>query len=148
MSGNRVEIDVAGIDGLNRALAANVAGLADALRTALFDANNDIATESQNLVPFEFGDLKGSMAQNERSRPGSVEFEIVYGTPYALIQHERLDYFHPGQARGGIGPTSPGTPGGSPKYLEFPFVQETSRWPGRLVQRVRAHFHFVMSDGR
>lgn len=144
---SRVAIDVTGVDGLRRALNANIAGLSEAMRGALFDATDDIANESQNLVPFELGDLRASMTVDEKRTPGSIEFEIRYGGPYALVQHERLDFFHPSRVRGGLGPTAPGTPGGSPKYLEFPFTQETGRWPTKLVQRIRARFHFEIARG-
>jgi hypothetical protein len=107
-----------------------------------------IGNASQDLVPIDTGNLKGSMNYERRGlTTTSPEIEIRYGTPYALYQHEKLDLSHPSRARGGSGPTAPGTEGGSPKYLEFPFLEETSRYPTKLVERIRAHFNVVRARG-
>ena len=119
----------------------------------LKDAAQAIGNESQNLVPVDTGNLKGSMSY-ERSGVTTTTpvIEIRYGTPYALYQHEKLDLYHPARdgntaGRRGSGPTAPGTEGGSPKYLEFPFLAETSQYPTKLVERIRRHFNVVRARG-
>jgi hypothetical protein len=149
-----VEIQVTGLRELANAVEANREAVQYALGRALWDAANQIGDASQELVPFDTGDLKGSMSYETRGIGTSTpEVEIRYGTPYALYQHEKLDLYHPARdgntaGRKGTGPTAPGTPGGSPKYLEFPFLAETSKYPQGLVDRIRAHYRVIESRGR
>lgn len=143
-------IDIQGIKELRDALNSNAEGLEIALGKALYSAAEDIAAESKQLVPFDNGDLSASQSIEPSTVAGlkqkTPQVEISYGTPYALVQHERLDFWHPpkppGNTRGriGTGPTAPGQPQ-SPKYLEFPFIQEINHYPGRLVERIRQHYH-------
>ena len=155
MAKGGTEIRVTGLRELADALEANREAVQYALGRALWDAANQIGNASQELVPFDFGELKDSMSYETRGiGTASPEVEIRYGTPYALYQHEKLDLYHPARdgnksaGRKGTGPTAPGTPGGSPKYLEFPFLAETSKYPQGLVDRVRAHYHVIRSRGQ
>ena len=148
-----VEISVLGLRELAEAMEANSREMTVAVGRALWDAAQAIGNESQNLVPVDTGNLKGSMSY-ERSGVTTTKpvIEIRYGTPYALYQHEKLDLYHPARdgntaGRRGSGPTAPGTEGGSPKYLEFPFLAETSQYPTKLVERIRRHFNVVRARG-
>ena len=148
-----VEISVLGLRELAEAMEANSREMTVAVGRALWDAAQAIGKESQNLVPVDTGNLKGSMSY-ERSGVTTTTpvIEIRYGTPYALYQHEKLDLYHPARdgntaGRRGSGPTAPGTEGGSPKYLEFPFLAETSQYPTKLVERIRRHFNVVRARG-
>jgi len=148
-----VEISVLGLSELAQAMEANSREMTVAVGRALWDAAQAIGNESQNLVPVDTGNLKGSMSY-ERSGVTTTKpvIEIRYGTPYALYQHEKLDLYHPARdgntaGRRGSGPTAPGTEGGSPKYLEFPFLAETSQYPTKLVERIRRHFNVVRARG-
>jgi hypothetical protein len=154
MAKGGVTIAIGGVKELSDAIDANIEGIQYALGRALWDAANQIGDASQELVPFDLGDLKGSMSYETRGiGTATPEVEIRYGTPYALYQHEKLDLFHPARdgnksaGRKGTGPTAPGTPGGSPKYLEFPFLEETSQYPQKLVERIRTHFHVIRARG-
>jgi hypothetical protein len=148
-----VEVSVLGLRELAEAMEANSREMTVAVGRALWDAAQAIGNESQNLVPVDTGNLKGSMSY-ERSGVTTTTpvIEIRYGTPYALYQHEKLDLYHPARdgntaGRRGSGPTAPGTEGGSPKYLEFPFLAETSQYPTKLVERIRRHFNVVRARG-
>ena len=154
MAKGGTEIRVTGLRELAGALEANREAVQYALGRALWDAANQIGDASQELVPDDLSDLKGSMSYETRGiGTASPEVEIRYGTPYALYQHERLDLFHPARdgnksaGRKGTGPTAPGTPGGSPKYLEFPFLAETAKYPQELVNRIRAHYNVIAARG-
>lgn len=145
MSG--ITVDLRGMRQLRDAIDANVEGMQQALGAALYSAAEDIAAASQDLVPFDTGDLAGSMSVDIDGLTSTTPtVEISYGTAYALVQHERLDLWHPpkppGNSRGrtGTGPVDPGS-GRGPKYLEFPFAQETSHYPSRLVDRVAMHYN-------
>lgn len=147
-----IRIDIQGMKELRDALDSNIEGLEIALGKALYGAAEDIAAESKQLVPFDTGDLSASQSIEPSTIAGlkqkTPEVEIAYGTPYALVQHERLDFFHPPKPPGrsvvggrqGTGPVAPGS-GRGPKYLEFPFIQEINHYPTRLVERIRQHYH-------
>ena len=143
-----IDVNVLGLRELAEAIEANAREMTVAIGAALNDAANAIGDASQTLVPIDTGDLRASMNyQRTGLTTTKPEIEIRYGTPYALYQHEKLELSHPSRARGGAGPTAPGTEGGSPKYLEFPFLAETSQYPQKLVERIRTHFHVIRARG-
>ena len=144
-----IDVNVLGLRELAEAIEANSREMTVAIGAALNDAATAIGNASQELVPVgETGNLKGSMNYQRKGLTTTTpEIEIRYGTPYALYQHEKLELSHPARVRGGTGPTAPGTQGGSPKYLEFPFLEETSQYPQKLVERIRTHFHVIRSRG-
>lgn len=82
-----------------------------------------IMTRSKREVPVDTGTLRASGHVKEPHIRGTrAEVVLGYGgaaSAYALVQHERLDYFH--------------TVGG-PKYLERP-VNEAARGFGRRVAK-------------
>lgn len=153
MAKGGVTVAIGGMKELRDAIEANIEGIQYALGRALWNVATDIGDASQELVPFDEGDLKGSMRyvpehESQMGSGPSPEVSINYTSVYALYQHERLDLFHPSRERGGAGPTAPGTQGGSPKYLEYPFLAETAKFPEGLVERVRAHYRVIESRGR
>ena len=149
-----IEMRIDGVGDLRKAIEANADAVQYALGRALWEAGTTIGNESQELVPIDTGNLKGSMNYQRRGLSTTTpEIEIRYGTPYALYQHEKLDLYHPARdgnsaGRRGTGPTAPGTAGGSPKYLEFPFLEETSQYPQKLVERIRNRLDLVRARGR
>ena len=99
-----------------------------------------ILSESKALVPFDKGILRGS----GHLRAGGAASKVVmsqtveYGgpaAPYALIQHENEDYFHPAKARGG---TTTGIPGETraAKYLEMPAKKYQALVVPRLIAAI------------
>lgn len=153
MAKGGVTVAIDGLKELRDAIESNIEGIQYALGRALWDAATDIGDASQELVPIHESNLKGSMryVPEHESQMGSgpnPEVSINYTAPYALYQHEKLDLFHPSRERGGAGPTAPGTQGGSPKYLEYPFLAETAKYPQALVELVRAHYKVVEARGR
>ena len=122
-----------------------------AMLRALNTAVQDIAGHADEMVPVDEGALRGSQNIDNPSRRGdTIEASISYGgpsAPYALVQHENKDLWHPPKPPGkrkvggrqGTGPTAPGdTTFGGPKYLEYPFDQETQNWPEGFVSRLVA----------
>ena len=53
----------------------------------------------------------------------AVVGEVGFNTPYALVQHERLDYHHP--------------KGGKAKYLEENLQNQAGRYQGNLADHLR-----------
>ncbi|MGV9662581.1 hypothetical protein [Nocardia niigatensis] len=84
-------------------------GVSDAAREGidegLFQAAEVLLAHANQLVPMEEGTLMNSGTAEVADGKGRVG----YNTPYALIQHEALDFQHPG--------------GRSAKYLEKPLNQ-------------------------
>lgn len=68
-----------------------------------------LMAESQARVPVDTTDLRRSAAVQEADA-GNLESAVTYNTPYAVIQHERLDFYHPTDSN----------PGAQAKYLERP----------------------------
>lgn len=154
----RDAVSLDGIKEVQRALKANGPEMTKAVRQAVTAAVFDIAKEANQLVPVDTGNLRST--QNVEVKPVGaygVEGTISYGdtaAPYAIVQHEGLDLWHPPKppgktkvgGRSGTGPVEPGT-GRGPKYLEYPYLQETGDWPNKLVKRIRALFHFQTAPG-
>jgi hypothetical protein len=56
-----------------------------------------VLTESRAKVPHDEGTLERSGAVvPSRVSPSTLDAAIVYDTPYAVIQHENMDFRHPG----------------------------------------------------
>jgi hypothetical protein len=99
-----------------------------------------ILSESKALVPFQDGILRGSAHLKAGGAASKVVMSqtVEYGgpaAPYALIQHENEDYFHPAKARGG---TTTGIPGESraAKYLEMPAKKYQALVVPRLIAAI------------
>ena len=154
---NRSVVDMAithqitGIKELESKFNAYAIDTQRAMLVALTSAVVDIAGDADTMVPVDEGILRASQDIEFPKVSGSkMEASISYGgpsAPYALIQHENVDLWHapkpPGKrksgGRSGSGPTEPGnTIFGGPKYLEYPFTQETQTWPLGFKQRLVA----------
>ena len=135
------------IDELNRAKIDADLAMLKAVETAIVD----IAGHADEMVPVDEGPLRASQDIVHPKRHGdTIEASISYGgpsAPYALVQHENMKLWHPPKPPGkrkvggrqGSGPTEPGdTTFGGPKYLEYPFDQETQNYPEGFVSRLVA----------
>lgn len=110
------------------AMKRNPKATADAVRDCLLD----LAGKSALRAPVDTGDLRNNctaelngqtvfarLAPAGPALPSLRAFGAVsYGLPYALRQHEELGYEHP--------------KGGEAKYLEKPFLENTSRYIKRM----------------
>lgn len=74
----------------------------------------DLKGKAVRLAPVETGDLRGSAWYKVKKVGGGYEATVGFTEPYALIQHERLDFNHP--------------KGGQAKYLEAPFTENLKRY--------------------
>lgn len=137
-----------GIPEVVAALRANDQKIQMATNQAFFAAVTQIGKRANQLVPVDTGNLRSSQKIEWSAR--TLGASISYGgtaAPYAVVQHERLDFWHPPKPpgkskvgkRSGTGPIQPGT-GRGPKYLETAFLEETSKWPEKLTERIRAHY--------
>lgn len=84
--------------------------VADAADRAALLAGEHVLTESRRLVPHEEGTLERS-GKVDTERQGDVSVAAIsYDTPYAVRQHEEMDYRH--------------DEGRQAKYLEQPLESE------------------------
>ena len=100
---------------------------------AMYSAANHIGNESQTLVPVDTGVLRGSMdiSRQKSFTQKTTTAVISYGgpaAPYALIQHENMEFEHPN--------------GGQAKYLEQPFLEYTKNWPASFVETMESEAGF------
>jgi len=125
-------VQIRGMKELNHQLELMGKDAKQALSVAMMQSARDVANEADELVPVDEGILRATQDVSPKgmftNRP---QVTISYGgpsAPYALVQHERTDYEHPG--------------GGQAKYLEEPFLKETARWPYPLIERIKKASRF------
>lgn len=147
----KFKVDITGIEELKRALAHDTGAIRDSVSRAIVAIANDISNKADQLVPVDEGVLRSSRNLKVTKNTKGVDVAITYGgaaAPYAIVQHERLDFWHPPKPPGkskvgnrqGTGPVPPGA-GRGPKYLEHPFLQETADFADKIVRHVRAEFY-------
>jgi hypothetical protein len=114
--------------GVAGALVAFAQQFRAAVAGALVEEAEETLTASAPLVPVDEGILKASGRRGDVEDDGTdISVTIGYGIPgaepYAVVQHENLDYQHTvGQA----------------KYLEQPVNERAGSAPERIAERVRA----------
>ncbi|CAB4155997.1 hypothetical protein UFOVP665_36 [uncultured Caudovirales phage] len=143
-----VKLSDRGMKEIRLALIADAEGITRALNAGLYNMAEDILAESQNLVPFDEGILAGSKTQQEVKGASKYSIAVGYDAAYALVQHERLDFYHPPKPpnkskvgkRSGTGPGIDPATGRGPKYLERPFQKFTKNYARILTAYVRKHY--------
>jgi hypothetical protein len=139
-------IRIEGIEDVRRLIKKGNQIVLHAARVAVSDATGEVADKADNLAPEDSTDLRSSQTINWPSHTSDDPTgEIAYGgpsAPYAVVQHENLDLWHPPKPPGnkdghvGDGPTSPGT-AGSPKYLEFPLMEMRKTFDDKIVATIK-----------
>lgn len=79
----------------------------------------DVLAEAKRQVPFEEGTLSRSATRETHWIGDRCVSTISFNTPYAAVQHERVDFEHPRR--------------GKAKYLEDPVKQIYPRVRSRLA---------------
>lgn len=123
----KVASDVVGLDHALRAAAAFGERMADELARDLYQEAETIITASKLEVPVDTGALRGTAHVRAPVVAESViSVEAGYGgpaTPYALRQHEEMDYAHTV---------------GNAKYLEGPYRRQLAGMDERIAARLQA----------
>lgn len=138
------------VEGLDDALAKIAEGneaVTKAARKAITKIAVQVGRKADQLVPFDTGALHGSQ-HIDLPKPASKKIgaAILYGgpaAPYAVVQHENLDLWHPPKPPGrskvrgrqGVGPVEPGQ-GRGPKYLEYPLNQQRATFGKDIVDAI------------
>lgn len=146
--------DIRGIPEVKQALMVNGRKVSAAVDRAVVSVANDILNKADQRVPVDEGILRSSGFLDIKRGGGPVGGGLVitigYGgaaSEYAIVQHERVDFWHPPKppakskvgGRQGTGP-GPDSSGRGAKYLERPFLEETADLNEKIVRHIRAEF--------
>ena len=117
-----------GMDALQKRLFEAHLNALHALGGALNLEGKVIMTRSKDVfVPVDQGPLRGSgFVEQPEYSAHEASVTLGYGgvaKDYALIQHENMDFNHPGQ--------------GGPKYLERPVLEAQLGLHNRLARRIK-----------
>ena len=132
-------IRIVGLGDVTRLLEEGNRKVTKAARLAVTEVTVEVAAKADDLVPFDTGTLSNSQVV-KLPVTGKIEGEITYGgpaAPYAAVQHENLDLFHPSKARGGLGPVK-APEGRGAKYLEFPTKMAFKDYDKKIVNYIKA----------
>lgn len=91
--------------------------------STLGEIGKDLLGKSQEIVPYDKGDLERSGYYGIFDGPQGPALEVGYQEPYAIVQHEDLSLNHPG--------------GREAKYLERPFLENKTTYRDWLFDVVR-----------
>lgn len=81
---------------------------------------SDLQGKSAAQAPIDTGDLRANCSVSPlQLEEDTAWVRVGYNLPYAIVQHERLDFRHP--------------KGGGPKYLENPFKENAAKYE-RLIK--------------
>ena len=135
-------IKLQGIEDVRKILKTASPEMVMSVNQELHKIANEIKSESMGLVPHHEGALRGSATLKIDSTGGGSllkKFTVAYGgpaAPYALVQHEDEDFFHPSKKRGG---TSTGIPGETraAKYLEWPAKRKQMTLVPRVIKAIK-----------
>jgi hypothetical protein len=134
-------IVITGLNDVTRLLNEGNRKVEKAARLAVTEVTTEVAAKADDLVPFDTGTLSGSQVV-KLPLAGRIEGEITYGgpaAPYAAVQHENLELFHPSKKRGGTGPVTAGQGSGrGAKYLEFPTKMAFKDYDKKIVNYIKA----------
>ena len=92
-----------------------------ASRKALLEAAADLQQISSDQAPVETGDLRGNASVDD-ANIGRGIVRVGYSLPYALRQHEEINYAHP--------------LGGKAKFLEDPFRANIAKYKAHIWSSV------------
>ncbi|MCR4398936.1 MAG: HK97 gp10 family phage protein [Firmicutes bacterium] len=84
----------------------------------------DLQGKSAMQAPIDTGDLRSNCSVKDPVEDGrSITVTVGYDLPYAVVQHEHLEYRHP--------------KGGKAKYLEDPFKENEGRYRSDIASTVK-----------
>lgn len=84
----------------------------------------DLQGKSSRQAPIDTGDLRANCSVSPLKQEGAAFYHTVgYDLPYAIVQHERLDFNHPR--------------GGKAKYLEDPYNENKSKYERYIKKAVK-----------
>lgn len=96
----------------------------EAAKYSLERSATDLQKKSSDQAPVDIGDLRANCNVGPIKETGTgISITVGYSLPYAIRQHEELDYRHP--------------KGGKAKYLEDPYNENINSYRNDLAQSIR-----------
>lgn len=84
----------------------------------------DLQGKSAAQAPIDTGDLRANCSVGPIEQKGhTLQTRVGYDLPYAIIQHEHMEYKHP--------------KGGGPKYLENPYNANRARYEKYIKDAIK-----------
>ena len=84
----------------------------------------DLQGKSARQAPIDTGDLRANCSVSPLQQENNqVWVTVGYNLPYAIVQHERLDFRHP--------------KGGKAKYLEDPYKENAAKYERYIKSAVK-----------
>lgn len=114
-----MNVKVEGLDELKKAMKNLPENAVGAVEKELKLIAADLQGKAQRLAPVKYGDLRGSAF----SEVIGLEATVGFTSPYALRQHEEMDYSHP--------------KGGQAKYLETPYKEDADLYAKAIGKAVK-----------
>ena len=106
-------------DDISSALEAMVRRIKQQAEEGIQEVAMDLLQKSKDLCPVDLGDLKAS---GFISKEGDKTV-VGYTEPYALRQHEELEFNHPN--------------GGQAKFLQQPLEENTDKYIRHVVDKIK-----------
>lgn len=140
-------ITITNLDQVKREIRKGNLVVIEAAGQAVTEITTGLARQANELVPFDTGNLARSrVIKYPKKLSDKPVGEVSYGgpaAPYAVVQHESLDFFHPPKppnkskvgGRQGTGPVAAGT-GRGPKYLEYPLKRYHKVFNKILIRKI------------
>lgn len=98
--------------------------VAEAAKQAIGTCASDLQGKSAMQAPVDTGDLRANCSVGQLKQEGNTVYLTVgYNLPYAIVQHERLEFRHP--------------KGGKAKYLENPYKENISKYEHYIKEIIR-----------
>lgn len=91
--------------------------ITNAVQAGLVECGADLQSKSVQEAPVDSGDLRADCAVEEEP----LKVRAGYSLPYAMKQHEELDFNHP--------------KGGKAKYLEDPFNENVDNYVDHIRKK-------------
>ncbi len=98
-------------------------GIFNAVKQAVNTCAADLQSKSVKQAPIDTGDLRSNCSVSLTSSINNVSATVGYDLPYAIVQHERLDFNHP--------------KGGKAKYLEDPYNENKNSYADYIKNAVK-----------
>lgn len=121
--GKSIKVEIEGLEKLNEILRNVPIQANEAVFKEMELITQDLKGKSQRLAPKDLGDLRGSaFAEVQRTMFLKIAGTVGFTEPYALRQHEEMDYHHTdGQA----------------KYLETPYKENVSKYTSSIGKAIK-----------
>lgn len=124
-----VYVEIEGMDELKAVLQKIPEAVRDVAENSLRKSMLDLQGKAQRLAPIDLGDLRGSAYSDVGFTEWGLEAVTGFTEPYALRQHETMEYNHP--------------KGGQAKFLEQPLKENIIQYTADLADTIKKEMNKI-----